>query len=183
MRPDRRTLPAVGLAVVVVLAGVVVGAFFGLLSGFIYSPWGDVNGDLLVLLCLSAGAASGAGAAILWLVAMRLISRAGGGLRIVLAGVGLGAAAGAIATVLLHIVLILATQKWEMMSMLLFGQVLGVPAGLAAGLVCGFAAWGAKAWEHRLSRQAAATPAADTAGQRDRAASDGPGPGPQEGHA
>ncbi|MBM4019204.1 MAG: hypothetical protein FJ288_12905, partial [Planctomycetes bacterium] len=89
MRPDRRTLPAVGLAVVVVLAGVVVGAFFGLLSGFIYSPWGDVNGDLLVLLCLSAGAA------ILWLVAMRLISRAGGGLRIVLAGVGLGAAAGA----------------------------------------------------------------------------------------
>ena len=144
MAPENRRWPPVALAVFVVIAGTVVGGFFGMLASSLYSSSHWIHPVGMIL-----GGVGGAGAGIMWSWLMgRLSPQAGGG--ILLAGVGWGIVVGTLATIFLHAGLMAASGIWtlDFLGAILF---FGIPAGLATGFVCGLLRWGVVAWMRRNS--------------------------------
>ena len=146
MAPENRWWLPVPLAVFVVLAGTVVGGFFGMLAAsnlYNSSQWIPLVGMIL-------GGVGGAGAGILWSWLMGRLSPQAGGGRILLAGMGWGIVVGTLATILLHAGLMAASGLW---TLVFLGAILffGIPAGLATGFVCGLLRWGVVAWMRRNS--------------------------------
>ena len=139
---NRRWLP-IALTVFVVLAGTVVGWFFGMLANLLY---GDFYWNPNVGLVL--GGSGGAGAGILWSWLMARLSLQSGGGRILLAGIAFGTIVGTLDTIFVHVGLMAVSGIW---SLRFLGTIpyYGIPAGFATGLVCGLLRWGVVAWMRR----------------------------------
>jgi hypothetical protein len=146
MAPENRKWLPGALAVFVVLAGAVVGGFFGLFANMLYEDASWSPGSALVGPIL--GSLGGAGAGILWSWLMGRLSPQAGGLRILLAGIALGTIVGTLDTIFLHVGLMAAFDIWGL-DFLFAILYFGIPAGLATGFVCGLLRWGVVAWMRR----------------------------------
>jgi hypothetical protein len=159
------------LAVVVALAGAVVGGFFGSAAGmWLYggpqlTETGELHfSGLRITVGMVLGAGSGVAVAVGWSLLMRYLSVRASGLTIIAVGAGLGLAAGVVSTVILHAGLGVSwttpvgLSYWELewlFNVCLSAAVLGAPAGLVTGLVCGLVAWGVSAIARRKRASAA----------------------------
>ena len=162
MTTENRKWPLVALVVFVVIAGAIVGGFFGLVAGGAYAELESVRYHWWEPLGTVLGGIGGAGAGILWSWLMGRLSPQAGGARIVLLGIACGFVVGGLATVLLHLGLIIASGRFapEMLLTIYMAVLIsGAPAGLATGFVCGLLRWGVVAWLRRKAQaESAATP-------------------------
>jgi hypothetical protein len=155
---SRKWLP-VALAVFVVIAGAVVGGFFGLLASVLY-VYGlpEASPSPMHILGPILGGVSGAGAGLLWSWLIGRLSPQARGARIVFVGIGWGIVVGSLATIFLHSGLMIAAGSLSG-SVIIAVPVFGVPAGFATGLVCGFLRWGVVTLMRRKAQaESAATP-------------------------